>query len=67
MKFIENNQPYPRKGRIGKKFVKQYANGFDFVKNAINQYHNEVTHCEFPDENHSFSNPLESKDKERVI
>lgn len=46
------------------KFVKQYANGFDFVKNSINQYHNEVVHCEFPDENHSFSNALKSKDKE---
>ena len=36
------------------KFVKKYVNGFGFVQDAIEQFHQEVVASEFPDDSFSF-------------
>jgi 3-methyl-2-oxobutanoate hydroxymethyltransferase len=37
------------------KFLKQYFQGFENIKNAFNTYHNEVTTGAFPTEKESYS------------
>ncbi len=37
------------------KFLKTYLNGYDVMKNAFNEYHNEVVEVKFPSEKESYS------------
>lgn len=37
------------------KFLKKYLDGMELIRDAVEEYHNEVVHGEFPTEQHSYS------------
>ena len=49
------------------KFVKKFAQGYDWALDAINNFHHEIVEKTFPDSEHSFKNNLKNNKTQKIL